>query len=361
MLAEVDTLAMRLKTRLPGDAAPMQRLRLLNRYFFQELGFAGNVNDYYDAANSYLHVVLHTRRGIPITLALVYMEIAAQIGIVASGISFPGHFLVRLRMPRGDVVIDPFTGQSMSRDALDALLVPYPAAPGAGARPDQGPLPRWLPLGLFLQPAPCARHRRPHAAQPEGDPSQRQRLRAHAPRLRPLVILLPEAWEEWRDRGLVAAELGAVDPAVADLTLYLERAPNAHDRQAIVERLVELGRGDPSRLALSGVAALRRRSDEADARPAPRRQLAALALVAGTLVWLLAPVLTPFAIGAVLAYALHPAVEKLAARRLPRLLAVALVEIVALVAATALILLVVPILSKELRCCATSCRCSPSA
>ena len=75
---------------------------------------------------------------------------------------------------------------------------------------------------------------------------------------------------------------------------------------------------------------------------------AALALVAGALVWLLAPVLTPFAIGAVLAYALQPAVEKLAARRVPRLLAVALVEVVALVAATALILLVVPILSKEL-------------
>ena len=54
----------------------MQRLRLLNRYFFQELGFAGNVNDYYDPRNSYLHGVLQTRRGIPITLALLYIEIA---------------------------------------------------------------------------------------------------------------------------------------------------------------------------------------------------------------------------------------------------------------------------------------------
>ena len=108
----------------------MQRLRLLNRFFFQELGFAGNVNDYYDPRNSYVHAVLETRRGIPITLALLYVELATQIGLDAQGVSFPGHFLVTLRMPQGDVVIDPFTGQSMSRDALDALLVPLPAPPG---------------------------------------------------------------------------------------------------------------------------------------------------------------------------------------------------------------------------------------
>ena len=84
--------------------------------------------------------------------------------------------------------------------------------------------------------------------------------------------------------------------------------------------------------------------------PAQRRVLnwAALAVAVAVLVWLLAPVLTPFAVGAVLAYALHPAVEKLAARRVPRLLAVALVEIAFIVAAAALVLLVVPILSKEL-------------
>ena len=245
VLAEVDTLAVRLKTRLPGDAAPMQRLRLLNRYFFQELGFAGNVNDYYDAANSYLHVVLQTRRGIPITLALVYMEIAAQIGLVASGISFPGHFLVRLRMPRGDVVIDPFTGRSMSRDALDALLVPYRRrqALAHGQTMDAADI---VPLGLFLQAAPA----RDIVARVLRNLKQIHRSGNDFVRLRQvldrLVILLPEAWEEWRDRGLVAAELGAVNSAVADLTLYLAEAPQAPDRNAIVERLVELGRGDPS-------------------------------------------------------------------------------------------------------------------
>ena len=62
VLAEVDALADKLKRRIPADAVPVQRLRWLNRYFFQELGFAGNVNDYYDPRNSYLHSVLRTRR-----------------------------------------------------------------------------------------------------------------------------------------------------------------------------------------------------------------------------------------------------------------------------------------------------------
>ena len=66
--------------------------------------------------------------------------------------------------------------------------------------------------------------------------------------LQRLVILLPEAWEERRDRGLAAARLGVVKTAVADLSAYLEHVPHAGDRFAIAERLIELGHGDPSRL-----------------------------------------------------------------------------------------------------------------
>jgi regulator of sirC expression with transglutaminase-like and TPR domain len=240
VLAEIDGLAARLKSRLPGDAAAMQRLRLLNRFFFQELGFAGNVNDYYDPKNSYLHSVLQTRRGIPITLAVLYTEIAGQVGLTAHGVSFPGHFLVKLRMPQGDVVIDPFTGQSMSRDALDVLLVPYRRRQGL-------PGGSQLPLGLFLQEAApreiVARMLR-NLKEIHGSNEDWPRLLAILDRL---VILLPSAWEERRDRGLAAAELGAVQPAVADLSAYLEHAPQAPDRMAIAERLVELGHGDPSR------------------------------------------------------------------------------------------------------------------
>jgi regulator of sirC expression with transglutaminase-like and TPR domain len=241
VLSDIDALAARLKTRIAVDAAPMQRLRLLNRFFFQELGFAGNVNDYYDAKNSYLHCVLQTRRGIPITLALLYVEIAGQIGLAASGISFPGHFLVKLRMPQGEVVIDPFTGQSMSRDALDALLVPYRRREGLpGASP--------LALALFLQAAtPREIIARMLRNLKEVHRSADDAARLHAV-LQRLVILLPTAWEERRDRGLAAARMGAIKSAVADLSTYLEHAPQAGDRSMVAERLLELGHGDPSRL-----------------------------------------------------------------------------------------------------------------
>jgi regulator of sirC expression with transglutaminase-like and TPR domain len=240
-LAEIDTLAAKLKRRLAADAAPMQRLRLLNRFFFQELGFSGNVNDYYDPRNSYVHCVLETRRGIPITLALLYVELATQVGLDACGISFPGHFLAKVHMPQGEIVIDPFTGQSMSRDALDALLVPYRRR---GAKNGLGD----APLGSFLQPA----RPREVIARMLRNLKEVFRSSQDAPRLlgiaERLVILLPDAWEERRDRGLVHAALGARFPAMADLAGYLEHAPDAPDRPAIRKRLAELGHDDASRL-----------------------------------------------------------------------------------------------------------------
>jgi len=240
-LAEIDTLAARLKRRIPADAAPMQRLRLLNRFFFQELGFSGNVNDYYDPRNSYVHCVLETRRGIPITLALLYVELANQVGLDACGISFPGHFLAKVHMPQGEIVIDPFTGQSMSRDALDALLVPYRRRGAKGGLVE-------APLGSFLQPARprevIARMLR-NLKEVFRSSQDAGRLLGVAERL---VILLPDAWEERRDRGLVHAALGARFPAMADLAGYLEHAPDAPDRPAIRQRLAELGHDGASRL-----------------------------------------------------------------------------------------------------------------
>jgi regulator of sirC expression with transglutaminase-like and TPR domain len=239
VLTEIDTLADKLKRRIPADAVPLQRLRFLNRYFFQELAFAGNVNDYYDPRNSYLHEVLALRRGIPITLALLYMEFAAQAGLVARGVSFPGHFLVKLRMPRGEVVIDPFTGHSLSRDDLEERLAPY--------RRKQGLVGDFeAPLGLFLQAAPArdilARLLR-NLKEIHRTAEDWQRLLAVQERL---VVLLPQAWDERRDRGLVFAELGADDAAAADLAEYLEHCGEAEDAPGLRERLALLRRaGSP--------------------------------------------------------------------------------------------------------------------
>jgi regulator of sirC expression with transglutaminase-like and TPR domain len=229
VLDEVDTLADRLKRRIPADAMPMQRLRQLNRYFFQELGFAGNVNDYYDPRNSYLPEVLRTRRGIPITLALLYVELATQLGLQACGVSFPGHFLVKLHLPRGEVVIDPFSGRSLSREDLEERLQPY--------RRQRGLASDDVPLGLFLQEAePRAVIARLLRNLKEIHHSARDWPRLVAV-LHRLVILLPEDWTERRDRGLALAELGRHDLGAADVAAYLDNEPGAPDAAALRQLL----------------------------------------------------------------------------------------------------------------------------
>ena len=233
VLAQVDALAARLKQRIAADTAPLQRLRYLNRYFFQELGFAGNVNDYYDPGNSYLHRVLATRRGIPITLALIYIEIAQQIDLEARGVSFPGHFLIKLKMPQGEVVIDPFSGRSLSRDDLDERIAPYRRRHGLIGDAE-------VPLGLFLQTATP----RAVVARMLRNLKEIHRGAEDWGRLLPvmdrLVVLLPDDWEERRDRGLVRAELGDGDGAVEDLAIYLDHNAHADDARAIGARLAEL-------------------------------------------------------------------------------------------------------------------------
>jgi regulator of sirC expression with transglutaminase-like and TPR domain len=245
VLAEIDGMAARLKRRFPADAVPVQRLRWLNRFFFQELGFGGNVNHYYDPHNSYLHRVLATRRGIPITLAVIYIELATQIGLTARGVSFPGHFLVKLRMhsgqQQGEVVIDPFTGQSLSREELDELLAPYKRNRGLQGEFD-------VPLGLFLQTATA----REVVARMLRNLKEVHRSAQDSVRtlqvLDRLVVLLPQAWEERRDRGLLRAELGQHDAATRDLAAYLEHASDAPDRTMVAERLASLGQQGPARL-----------------------------------------------------------------------------------------------------------------
>ncbi|MEK8030092.1 transglutaminase-like domain-containing protein [Ideonella sp. DXS29W] len=233
VIDEIEALGEKLRRRLPADASAMHRLRTLNRYFFRELGFAGNVNDYYDAGNSYVHQVLASRRGIPISLAVVYIELAGHAGLVARGVSFPGHFLVKLRLPNGEAVMDPFNGRSLSRDELEERLEPL--------RRKQGLVGDFeVPLGLFLQSASprdiiarMLRNLKSIHQQAEDFPL----LLAVQHRL---VCLLPDAWDERRDRGLTLAELGQPDAAADDLAAYLDHQPGAADAEPMRRMLAEL-------------------------------------------------------------------------------------------------------------------------
>ena len=132
VLEEVDVLAARLKRRIPANADALDKLRALNAFFFEDMRFAGNVNHYDDPHNSYLNVVLSKRLGIPISLAVLWLELGQALGLKVNGVSFPGHFLVKLDLvypQEGHVVIDPFTGESLSRDDLAERLIPW--LPGA--------------------------------------------------------------------------------------------------------------------------------------------------------------------------------------------------------------------------------------
>jgi regulator of sirC expression with transglutaminase-like and TPR domain len=223
-LARVDELAERLRRRLPPDAPPLQRLRSLTQYFFQELGFSGNVNDYYDRRNSLLPAVLESRRGIPISLAVLFIEIARQLDLDALGVSFPGHFLIKVPLPKGDVVLDPFTGHSLDRDDLEERLLPY--------RQRALPQSDW-PLSLFLQASPprdiLARMLR-NLKEIHRSHCDWRRLEQTLARM---VVLLPQAWEEHRDHALALAELGQHRRAAAVLETYLQQRPDAIDAQTL--------------------------------------------------------------------------------------------------------------------------------
>ena len=235
VLADVDQLAARLKRRLPADAGPLQKLRTLNQFFFRDLGFGGNINDFHDPDNSYLSVVLRTRRAIPISLAVLWLELAQGMGLAARGIAFPGHFMLKVNLPNGQVVIDPLDGQSLSRESLLERLEPYR---DSVAMADDSE----APLGLFLQTASArdiiTRMLR-NLKQIHSEQQDWVRLIAVQDRL---IVLQPQAWSEYRDRGLAQAGQGNFRLALADLEFYLTQAQAVDDRGAIAWRVAELKR-----------------------------------------------------------------------------------------------------------------------
>lgn len=234
-LAEVDALLTRLRQRLPADAPAMHRLRMLNHFVFHDLHFAGNLNHYEDPDNSYLHIVLQRRLGIPVSLAVLWLELAHGVGLQAHGVGFPGHFLVKVNLPHAQVVIDPFTGQSLGRDELLERLDAWRESRGVKADTEKT-------LAHYLRAVTpreiIARMLRNlkeiHAVQRDW-----QRLVAVENRL---VVLLPQAWDEYRDRGLARAELGLYASALDDLQTYLDQASPGRDALAVAEHAARLRR-----------------------------------------------------------------------------------------------------------------------
>jgi regulator of sirC expression with transglutaminase-like and TPR domain len=219
-----------LARRLPPDFSITHRILALNNYLFRELGFTGNSVEYYDPRNSFLNDVVARRTGIPITLAILYLELGAQLGLKLSGVSFPGHFLVKARVSGGELVLDPFDGgRSVSADELRDRLKPFAGAAAA----------RQLPLEEFLEAATprqvLARLlRNLKAIHLEAE--QFERALAVMNRL---VILLPDVPEERRDRGRLYARMDCARAAVEDLGHYAGSRPDAADAATVAAELAD--------------------------------------------------------------------------------------------------------------------------
>ena len=229
-LSRIDALATTAAARLGSDVDVYRSIAALNFVLFQEHGFRGNREDYFDPRNSFLNEVLDRRTGIPISLSVLYIEVAQRVGLSLEGVGFPGHFLVKYVVDHEEIVLDPFNqGEVLSQKSLETML--YRLYGGKIAfDPD------------LLEPI-----------------SKKQILRRMLNNLKliylkqndlikglsivdRLMVLDPASGEDIRDRGLIYLKLECFKQALEDLKNYLRIAPHAEDAQAIKRQVTALTR-----------------------------------------------------------------------------------------------------------------------
>jgi len=235
-LGDIERMALRLRGRMPQSCGAEEGVLALNEFLFEHLGYCGNVDDYYDPRNSYLNEVIERRTGIPITLSILYMEVGRRVGLPLEGVSFPGHFMVRLRVRSGMLVLDPFAcGAPQSQTELHARL--KRVIPGGLSA--EVPVAE-LPLEQFLEPASKRQILSRMLRNLKGIYRERQKPERMLEVLNRMLVLSPEASAELRDRGYVYERLECWRPALEDLTEYLRREPDAPDLNEVRVRLMEL-------------------------------------------------------------------------------------------------------------------------
>ena len=229
-LSLIEELARMLSTRIGEDATALERIAELNQFFFGELGFAPNTDNYYDPRNSFLNEVLERRTGIPITLSVVYMELGRKIGLPLHGVSFPGHFLVKCAVPDGAVVLDPYSGgislglQDLQKRLREVRGTDASRAVVAGLLVAASNKEIILRLLRNLK----AIYLREHA------------LEKALPIMNWIIATVPAHAPELRDRGMIYQELECPRAALADFEAYLEDSPAAEDADDIRGRVVAL-------------------------------------------------------------------------------------------------------------------------
>ncbi|MGD9951452.1 MAG: SirB1 family protein [Burkholderiales bacterium] len=235
-LGEIERLARRLAGRLAPAAGLEERVAALNEFLFDELGFAGNARDYYDPRNSYLNQVLDRRTGIPITLSIVYLEIGRRVGLALEGVSFPGHFLVRLRLRGAMLVLDPFSGgDALAESELRVRLARVIPEGATGGVPVDA-----LPLDSFLEAAGKRQILARLLRNLKGIYREAGQPQRQLGVLNRMLVVAPEAHGELRDRGYLYQQMECYRAALEDLQAYSALAPEAPDIDDVRARLLEL-------------------------------------------------------------------------------------------------------------------------
>ena len=229
-LSRIEELAYMLRLRIDEEDDVPERISVLNQFLFGDLGFAANSDDYYDPRNSFLNEVLERRRGIPITLCVIYMELGRKIGLPLQGVSFPGHFLVKCAVPEGAVVLDPYSGGiSLGLQELQQRLREVRG----------GEVSRAIIAELLVS-----------ASNKEIIVRLLRNLKAiylrehnldkALPIVNWIIATMPEQTPELRDRGMIYQELECPRAALVDFETYLRLSPSCEDADDIRKRIIEL-------------------------------------------------------------------------------------------------------------------------
>ncbi len=208
-----------------NEQDPYGRIQALNRYLFDQIGFRGNTEEYYDPRNSFLNEVIDRRTGIPITLSTIYLEVGWRLGMPLQGVGFPGHFLVKYPTAENGIVLDPFhCGAILTQEDCQSRLdqvyngqVQFRSSFLAAATKRQI-LSRMLTnlKGLYVA---AKDHRRALAAVDR------------------ILAINPDLTSEIRDRGILRMQLQQTPQAIADLERYVTMNPQAEDAEEMRKRL----------------------------------------------------------------------------------------------------------------------------
>jgi regulator of sirC expression with transglutaminase-like and TPR domain len=230
-LAQFDLLAAAARARMPDDTDVLRQVEALNAFLFEEFGFAGNQDDFYDPRNSFLDQVLERRLGIPISLAVVYCELAARLGMPAYGVSFPAHFLVRVGRGATALMLDVYAGGvALPEEELDRRLADVY---GEGALTIRSHPSLLRPAGKREILVRMLRNLIGVYAARGDEGNLLEALTA-------ALNLSPDLPDELQQRGLLYRRLGYAPAALADLRRFVEVADDGEQIASVTAVIDEL-------------------------------------------------------------------------------------------------------------------------